>query len=281
LGPNILKQTGDLYRRFRNTLRYLLGALDGMSDAEVIDLKDIPELERWVLHRLFEMDTIIRADIEKYEYNHMLQALHHFCALDLSAFYFDIRKDSLYCDAPTSAKRRAVRTVLQALYDHLIVWLAPVLCFTAEEAFLARNKGAEGSIHFKTYPVLPSSWEDAALGNRWSAIRDIRRVVTGAMEIARADKVIGSSLQAAPIVYLAEEQADAIKGLDFAEICISSALIVTRDPAPADAFKLPDVPGVAVTVRLASGTKCERCWQVREDVNEEGLCQRCNQVIFG
>ncbi|MDX9690487.1 MAG: isoleucine--tRNA ligase [Proteobacteria bacterium] len=281
LGPNILKQTGDLYRRFRNTLRYLLGALDGMSDKEVVEPHDMPELERWVLHRLFEMDASIRADIEKYQYSHMLQTLHHFCALDLSAFYFDIRKDSLYCDTPSNSKRRSVRTVLQALYDHLIVWLAPVLCFTAEEAFLTRNKGEEDSVHFKTYPVLPSSWEDKALGQRWSEIRDIRRVVTGAMEIARADKVIGSSLQAAPVIYMAQEKAETIKGLDFAEICISSALTISLDPAPTDAFTLPDVPGVAVKVQLATGTKCERCWQVREDVNEEGLCQRCNQVVFG
>ncbi len=279
IGPNILKQTGDLYRRLRNTLRYLLGALAGMSEAERIAAKDMPELERWVLHRLAEMDASIRADIKAYNYNHILQSLHHFCAVDLSAFYFDVRKDSLYCDAAGSVRRRAVRTVMEALFDHLCVWLAPVLCFTAEEAWLARHPSKDGSVHFETFPVVPAAWRDEALGKKWEALRDIRRVVTGAMEVARAEKKIGSSLQAAPELYVTEAQAALLGGLDFADICISSALEIKMTKPPEEAFTLPDVPNVGALVRLAEGQKCERCWQIRTDVNEEKLCARCAKVL--
>lgn len=279
LGPNILKQTGDLYRRFRNTLRYLLGALDGMSAAERVKPEEMPELERWVLHRLFEMDATIRADIAAYDYNHLLQSLHHFCSLDLSAFYFDIRKDSLYCDKATSLRRRAVRTVLEMIYEHLVLWLAPVLAFTAEEAYLARHSGENESVHLQTFPQVPATWRDEALGAKWEALRDLRRVVTGAMEIARAEKKIGSSLQAAPDVYLTAGQAELLNGIDFAEICIASTLNLHQTTAPAEAFSLADVAGLAVVVQIAEGDKCERCWQVRGDVNGEGLCSRCAEAI--
>ncbi len=279
LGPNILKQTGDLYRRFRNTLRYLLGALDGMTEAERIAPAEMPELERWVLHRLAEMDASLRADIEAYDYNHLLQSLHHFCAVDLSAFYFDVRKDSLYCDAPSSTRRRAVRTVLEALFDRLVLWLAPVLCFTAEEAYLARHPETEGSVHLLTFKETPEEWRNDALGKKWAEVRDIRRVVTGAMEVARADKKIGSSLQSSPELYVSSGQAKLLGGLDMAEICIASDVRVHEGNPPAGAFVLPDVVGVGVVVNLASGMKCERCWQVKKDVGEGGLCPRCAVVL--
>lgn len=281
LGPNILKQTADLYRRFRNTLRYMLGALDGMSEKERVSHDEMPELERWALHRLQEMDVSIRKDIAAYDFNHVLQSLHHFCAIDLSAFYFDIRKDCLYCDKPSDIKRRSVRTVLELLFEHLVVWLAPVLCYTAEEAYLAYHPSEEGSVHLQQFRQVPQSWNNEELGKKWEAIRNIRRVVTGAMEIARADKKIGSSLQAAPEVYVTAEQAALLKGLDFADICIASALHLHEGSAPAGAFALPDVAGVGVVVELAKGIKCERCWQVREDVGAEGLCPRCANVVNG
>ncbi|MGE0108577.1 MAG: isoleucine--tRNA ligase [Bdellovibrionales bacterium] len=278
LGPNILKQTSDLYRRFRNTLRFLLGALDGMSEVEHVDVKDMPELERWVLARLDEMDRSLRDDIKKYNYNHLLQSLHHFCALDLSAFYFDVRKDSLYCDAEDSLSRRAVRTVLETVFETLVRWLAPVLCFTTEEAWLARHDGKD-SVHLKTFPDIPSAWRDEALCRKWAKIRDIRKVVTGAMERARADKVIGSSLQAAPEVYVTGAHEALLAGVNFAEICIASDLHLHVGEIPAGAFILPEVEGVGVVVKLASGKKCERCWQVRRDVNDAALCPRCAGVV--
>ena len=279
LGPNILKQTGYLYRRFRNTLRYLLGALDGMGEKERVALKDMPELERWVLSRVAEMDKTIRADLASYDYNHMMQALHNFCAVDLSAFYFDIRKDSLYCDGADSKKRRAVRTVLEILFDHLVIWLAPVLSFTAEEAYLARHPSEDGSVHLLTYPAVPEAWQDKALSEKWDQVRELRRVITGAMEVARAEKKIGSSLQAAPEVYVTKAQAALLAGLDLADLCIASGLTLHEGKAPAGAFALQDVPDVGVVVDLAKGKKCERCWQVRDDVSAEDLCARCASVV--
>ena len=281
IGPEILKQMGDLYRRLRNTLRYLLGALDGMSAAERLPVAEMPELERWVLHRLSELDASIRADIAKYDYSHMLQELHHFCANDLSAFAFDIRKDSLYCDRTDSLRRRATRTMLELVFDHLAVWLAPVLCFTAEEAYLARHPGTEGSVHLLTYPTVPTAWRDEALAAKWAKIRDLRRVVTGAMELARNDKKIGSSLQAHPVVYLTAEHAALLQGLDFAEIAISSSLTLRQEAPPAEAFTLPDVPSIGVVMGLAEGKKCERCWQVLPEVgrDHDDLCHRCHDAV--
>jgi isoleucyl-tRNA synthetase len=283
LGPNILKQMGDLYRRFRNTLRYLLGALDGFTDAERLPETEMPELERWVLHRLSEMDAVIRGDIARYDYNHMLQEVHNFCAVDLSAFYFDIRKDSLYCDKPDNARRRAARTVMNILFDHLAVWLAPVLCFTAEEAYLARQPGTEGSVHLLTYPAVPKAWENKALGDKWEKIRDVRRVVTGAIEVMRNEKKIGTSLQAHPRVYLTQDHKQLLEGVDFADICICSAVDFTvgSGQAPEGAFTFPGVDGVGVVVELAKGRKCERCWQVLPEVEgrADQLCNRCRDAV--
>ncbi|MDD5585966.1 MAG: isoleucine--tRNA ligase [Alphaproteobacteria bacterium] len=280
LGPNILKQMGDLYRRFRNTLRYLLGALDGFSDAERLPESEMPELERWVLHRLSEMDAVIRGDIAKYDYNHMLQELHNFCAVDLSAFYFDIRKDSLYCDRPDSARRRAARTAMNLLFEYLVAWLAPVLCFTVEEAFLARHPGAEGSVHLLTYPDVPEAWRNEALGGKWEKIRDLRRVVTGAIEVMRNEKKIGSSLQAHVYAYLTDKQWDLLEGHELASVGICSALTLKEAMPPAEAFTLPDVPGFGVVVKLAAGAKCERCWQVLPEVEGKAdvLCNRCRDA---
>lgn len=283
IGPDILKQMGDLYRRFRNTLRYLLGALDGMSAAERLPGADMPELEQWVLHRLHEMDGIIRADIEKFDFNHMLTELHNFCGNDLSAFYFDVRKDSLYCDRTDSLRRRAARTVMELVFDHLVVWLAPVLCFTAEEAFLMRHSGTEDSVHLHLFPTVPQEWRNAALAEKWAHIRNLRRVVTGAMELARNDKKIGSSLQASPQVYLNAEQKSWLEGIDFAEISISSSIALTTTQPPQGAFALNDVDGVGVVVGMAEGMKCDRCWQVLPEVGSHAdhpeLCHRCHDAV--
>ncbi|MCL2469259.1 MAG: isoleucine--tRNA ligase [Alphaproteobacteria bacterium] len=278
-GPNVIKQTGDLYRRFRNTLRYLLGALDGFEETEIVALKDMPELERWVLHRLAQVNFILRTDIAAYDYNHWLQTLHLFCTQDLSAFYFDVRKDSLYCDATDSPTRRAARTVLMILYEHLTVWLAPALCFTAEEAWLARHKEEDASVHFEQFPAPDPAWQNDALGQEWETLRAIRRVVTGAMEVARAANIIGSSLQAAPVVYVNEKQKALLEKHDFATVCIASSLSFSAQASPAQAFTLPDVADVAVIVGQAEGEKCLRCWQVRQDVNKEKLCARCAAVV--
>jgi isoleucyl-tRNA synthetase len=286
IGPEILKQTGELYRRFRNTLRYLLGGLADFDAAEVLPQAEMPELERWVLHRLYELDQKVRADIAVFDFNPMLTALHHFCSVDLSAFYFDVRKDSLYCDRTDSIRRRAARTAMKLVFEHLVVWLAPILCFTAEEAFLAYHGPsgrADDSVHLQTFPPVPAAWRDEALATKWNQIRDLRRAVTGAMEVARNDKTIGSSLQAHPHVYVTPEHKKLLQGVDFNEICISSSLSLHEGPVPAEAFALEDVAGAGVVIKPASGMKCERCWQVLPEVGSHAdhpdLCNRCHDAV--
>ncbi|HVO04573.1 MAG TPA: isoleucine--tRNA ligase [Candidatus Cybelea sp.] len=284
IGPEILKFMADHYRRLRNTFRYLLGALEGWRETERLPLKEMPELERWVLHRLAELDAKVRESAENYEFHALFTELHNFCAVDLSAFYFDIRKDALYCDAPMSTRRRATRSVLYEVFSRLTAWLAPILCFTTEEAWRARPfADGEESVHLRIYPPTPADWRDPVLAARWDKIRDIRRVVTGALELARADKKIGSGLQAHPVVHLSPERRAELDGADLKEIAITSDVSLANGAAPAGAFALPEVGGVAVVVNLAAGEKCERCWQVLPEVGENKqhptLCRRCSGAV--
>ncbi|QEX15408.1 isoleucine--tRNA ligase [Hypericibacter terrae] len=284
IGSEALKFVADHYRRLRNTFRYLLGALDGWSEAERLPPAQMPELERWILHRLAELGQQVRTAADNYDLHNIYMELHNFCAVDLSAFYFDIRKDALYCDAPKSLRRRAVRTVLHELFTCLTAWLAPVLCFTSEEAWQNRPwKEGEESIHLRLFPEIPAAWRDAALAQRWAGLRDLRRVVTGALEIERAEKRIGSSLQAHPTIYLTAELKQLCDGLDLAEISITSLATLIVGAPPAGAFTLPDVPDVGVTVGLAEGEKCERCWrQVPDrgvDPHHPLLCGRCADAV--
>ncbi|MGC2857297.1 isoleucine--tRNA ligase [Novispirillum sp. DQ9] len=284
IGPEIIKQTADGYRRLRNTLRFLLGALDGFNDAErVADVSAMPELERWVLHRLTEMDRLVRQCCHDFEFHTLFAEITQFCTVELSAFYFDIRKDVLYCDAPDSPRRMACRTVLDQLYHCLVKWMAPFLCFTAEEAWLARHPGQpDASVHLEQFPEIPAAWADEALAAKWEKIRRLRRVITGALEVARAEKKIGASLQAAPVVHAPADLLEAASGRDMEDICITSAITLVDDPVPEGAFTLPDVPGVGVIVALAEGEKCQRCWKVLPDVGSHahaGVCGRCDDAV--
>jgi isoleucyl-tRNA synthetase len=284
IGPEILKYQGDVYRRLRNTLRYLLGNLAGFSERERIEPAAMPELERWVLHRLAETDALVRETSQSYAFHTMFTALHNLCAVDLSAFYFDVRKDVLYCDPPGSLRRRAARTVLDRVFDALARWLAPVLCFTAEEAWLARHgEAADTSVHLELYPDLPASWRDEALGAKWARLRDLRRVVTGALEIERAQKRLGSSLQGAARLYVPEEYREALSGVDLAELCITSEGTVAFTAPPPGAFTLPDVPGVGAAIERAPGEKCQRCWRILPEVGAPDghaeLCHRCADAV--
>jgi len=277
IGPEILKTQVDIYRRLRNTLRYLLGALDGFTEAERLPHAELPEIDRWVLHRLTELDAGMRAACEAFTFHSVFAELHTFCAVDLSAFYFDVRKDALYCDRPDSLRRRAARTVFDILLDTLCAWLAPFLAFTAEEAWLARHPSDDGSVHLERFPDLPAAWRDDTLAARWETIRAVRRVVTGALEIERAAKRIGASVQAHPVLYLDQP----VEGVDWAEVCITSGLDVREGDGPAEAFRLADVAGVAVEPRRADGEKCLRCWKVLPEVgstHHPGLCLRCAEA---
>jgi isoleucyl-tRNA synthetase len=263
-------------------MRYMLGALSGFSEAERVDHAQMPELERWVLHRLAELDTEVREGYAKYDFQGVFQKLFAFCTTDLSAVYFDIRKDALYCDAPGSLRRRACRTVLDILFHRLTTWLAPVLVFTMEEVWLERFPGEESSVHLVDFPETPQAWRDERLAAKWETIRDARRVVTGALEVQRTAKVIGASLEAAPEVFVSPGMAGLLGSVDFAELCITSDLELKTFAGPEDAFRLGDVPEVAVLFHAAQGQKCERCWKVLPDVGTHkhpGTCARCSDAL--
>ncbi len=269
-------------------MRYLLGALDGFDEKERIAPAQMPELERWILHRLAELDEVVRRAVDDFDFGALFTAVHNFCAVDLSAFYFDIRKDALYCDRPDDARRRAARTVFDQLFDCLTAWLAPILCFTAEEAWQfrqgrTRDDAWTDSVHLRVFPEVPQGWRDEALAAKWNKVRDLRRVVTGAIELERANKRIGASLQAHPTVHANGAYIEAFRGIDLAEIAITSAATLQHGAPPAGAFTLPEVPEVGVVVGLASGEKCERCWRVLPDVGSHAvhpaLCGRCAAAV--
>ncbi|MCX7630086.1 MAG: isoleucine--tRNA ligase [Geminicoccaceae bacterium] len=282
IGKEILDGIGENYRRLRNTLRYLLGNLAGFGASERVPAETMPPLERWVLHRLEEIGRLVRSCNEEYDYVRLYNTILNFCTNDLSAFYFDIRKDSLYCDPLDSPRRRAARTVLDLLFDCLTAWLAPVLVFTAEEAWLVRHPGDEESVHLRSFPDLPASWHDPQLAARFERLREIRRVITGALEIERKEKRIGASLEAAPVLFLARAEDRALLAeVDMAELAITSGITVREGPAPEHAFRLEDVADVAVVPERAPGAKCVRCWRILPEVAEspERLCRRCAEVV--
>jgi len=272
IGPEILKQQAELYRRIRNTLRWLLGSLKGFDEAETVPYAELPELERWVLHRLTELDARIRKAAEDYDWTGVYPELHNFCATDLSAFYFDIRKDALYCDGPDSHRRRSARTVLDVLHRCLCTWLAPALVFTAEEAWLARFPSEDGSVHLVDFQFVPAGWKDTGLAERWNAIRTYRRTVTAGLEDMRREGTIGSSLQAKmQLVFGEGDPADHLSADEWAEVLIVSQVELLRG---AQTSNEPTV---------APGTKCDRCWRVLPEVGASAahptLCRRCEAVV--
>ena len=228
----------------------------GFTDAEKVDAGgDAGTGTQWVLHRLAELDAEVRSGYARYDFQGVFTKLFAFATTDLSAVYFDIRKDALYCDAASSLRRRSARTVLDLVFQRLTTWLAPVLVFTMEEVWLCRNPGEDTSVHLVDMPQTPAEWLNPALAAKWDGIRAVRRVVTGALEVQRTAKVIGASLEAAPVVHVADTAVlAALRSVEFAEMCITSGLSLTGDPEPAEAFRLPEVPGVGVVFELASGT---------------------------
>ncbi len=283
IGPEIVRQQADTYRRLRNTLRFILGNVAGFPAEEKVAPAEMPELERWVLHRLHALDRELRKACDSFEFHGFYAALHHFCATDLSAFYLDIRKDALYCDRVDSPRRRAARTVLDILFDCLSAWLAPVICFTAEEAWRARHGADAASVHLRTFPDIPADWRDDALAAKWSKVRALRRAVTGALEEERAARRIGSSLDAAPVVEATPDYVAAMAGVDLAEIAITSAATLVPAAGPAGSFAMAEIPGVAVTPAPTEHAKCSRCWKKLPDVGADPavpeVCGRCADAV--
>ena len=270
IGPEILKNTVETYRKLRNTIRWMLGSLAHFREEDRVKAEDMPELERLMLHRLAEIDAVVREAYENFDYKTVIATLANFMNTELSAFYFDIRKDTLYCDPPSSLARKSALTVIDDLFRSIVTWLAPILCFTSDEAWLARYADANSSVHLELFQRPLASWRNDALAKKWETIRDVRRVVTGALELERAAKRIGSSLEASPRVYVADKTVFGILAdVDLAEVCITSSDEVTNADAPADAFRLNDVPNVAVVVERAQGKKCARSWKILPTVGDD------------
>ena len=270
IGPEILKNTVESYRKIRNTLRWMLGTLAHFTPADVVDESAMPDLERLILSRLAALDAEIRAAYDAFDFKRITAALGNFMTVELSAYYFDIRKDALYCDPISSIRRRAALTVIDRLFDRLVKWLAPFLPFTMEEAWGHRHGDDAASVHLQQFPATPKSWRDEALERRWDAVWRLRSVMTGALERERANKRIGSSLEAAPEVHVADPALlAALDGIDLAEIAITSAADLIAGDGPADAFRLPEVAGVAVVARPARGRKCARSWKISEEVGSD------------
>uniref|UniRef100_UPI0025CF9FEF class I tRNA ligase family protein n=1 Tax=uncultured Sphingomonas sp. TaxID=158754 RepID=UPI0025CF9FEF len=259
IGKEVLATASDSYRKLRNTFRYLLGALDGFTEEERISFDAMPELERYVLARLTALDTELRRAAEAFEFNRYLRALTDFANEDLSAFFFDIRKDSLYCDAATDPKRRSYRTVLDILFHALVRYAAPILCFTAEEVWQSRFPSEDGSVHLLEWPELPQLGEDEALMARWTEIRGLRAQVTEAIEPLRREKTVRSSNEA--------------------EVTVPS--LPLEPHALAEAFIVADVSlAETVSVTRTEKHKCGRCWRHLPDVSADGeLCGRCAEVV--
>ncbi|NYJ11334.1 isoleucyl-tRNA synthetase [Rhizobium leguminosarum] len=268
VGKTIIQTNVDAYRKLRNTIRWMLGTLAHDKGEEIL-LADLPELEQLMLHRLAELDELVRENYDAFDFKKIARALIDFANVELSAFYFDVRKDALYCDAPSSLRRRASLHVIRQIFDCMVTWLAPMLPFTTEEAWLSRNPSAV-SVHLEQFAPVAKEWRNDALAEKWKKIRAVRSVVTGALEIERKDKRIGSSLEAAPVVHIAHpELMKALEGQDFTEVCITSAIEIAAGEGPAEAFRLAEVPLVSVVPKLAEGEKCARSWRITRDVGSD------------
>ena len=273
IGKEILIRHSDHYRRLRNTLRYLLGALNDFSENEKINFTEMPELEQWVLHRVSELSEKIQENTEKFNLHDIYLDIHNFCTIDLSAFYFDIRKDTLYCENPSSAERKSCRTVMDILFQSLTTWLAPIICFTAEEAWQSRYGDQENSVHLQTYFQAKKGWKNSQIGKKWSEVRELRSVVTSSIEEKRKEGVLGSSLQAKVLIEANEDSYNVLQDLNLPDIFICSDVQM-------DLNKNLSETKINVKVDLASGGKCMRCWKVVPEVKDNiELCNRCKSVL--
>jgi isoleucyl-tRNA synthetase len=270
IGPEIIKNTIETYRKLRNSIRWMLGTLAHFKPGDAVAHAEMPELERLMLHQLAGQAAIVRKAYAEFDYKTVVASLSAFMNTELSAFYFDIRKDTLYCDPPSSLARKAALTTIDIICDAILKWLAPVLSFTADEAWRMYRPDAEPSVHLTLFPGEFEAFRDDALAAKWEIIRSVRRVVTGALELERAAKTIGSSLEASPLVYVSDKTIfDTLFDIDLAEVFITSNAMATNDDAPAAAFRLNEVPGVAVVVEKAVGIKCARSWKILPDVGAD------------
>ncbi|MDR2007839.1 MAG: isoleucine--tRNA ligase [Alphaproteobacteria bacterium] len=280
IGKNILTQQAEVYRKIRNTLRYLIANLT--YHKEDVDYKDLADIDKWVLHNVFVLDNLYEKTFsENFAIHGFFNKLFNFMLSDLSAFYFDIKKDVLYCDSENSKDFKATLTVLNILFNFMLKWLAPFIPFTMEEAYAKRYAKDLGSLFLFDFPTAHTRWNNEDIFNKLERIKKIRKVVMGCLELKRADKTIGSSLEAAPIVYLNEEDKQLVANMDLADICITSSIAIKDlKEAPADLYGHEDVENVFVEFAKDNGEKCERCWKFYEKLSEHHLCERCESVVY-
>jgi isoleucyl-tRNA synthetase len=278
LGANILKQLEDVYKKLRNTIKYMLGALSGYNaSVESVPYADLPDLEKWVLHRLTEIHRELTVCTDSYDINKYFMTLYTFCSSDLSSFFFDIRKDCLYCDHEDDPKRRAYRCVLNALYQYIIRWSAPIIVFTAEEAWLCSHNTS--SVHLENFLVPDDAWINKKLCDTIDKVKEIRRSVTTALENFRKNKIIGSGLQANVTVFDPDNIVPIKDELFWEEVAITSGFKIRNESIPQEAFVSDDLRNIGVIVSVANGEKCERCWKVFAFLNEDKICERCQKVL--
>ena len=284
IGDEILKRQQDVYRRYRNTLRYLLGVISG-NETKTLPITEMPELEQYILSKIYDLDLLLKNSIKELDFNKFYTELHNFCANELSAFYFDIRKDTVYCDRPDNPKRIACLYVMRQIFMCLVHWLAPVLSFTAEEAWKAYNPESE-SIHLNQFPNIPSEWSNAALENKWENIQSLRKTITEAIEIERAAKTVGSSLECEISVYINDlETLKMLEKADIAELSIVSKAKIINAQSPSNAAVNEEL-GIGVVVKKTSGVKCDRCWKISTEIAKHdteygtaNLCDRCHTAL--
>jgi len=271
-----LEQHAESYRKIRNTFRFLLGNLQDKKinfDLNSKEIKKWPELERFMLHQIFVLNTNFHKHFVECNFHKLYRELLNFCSLELSAFYFDIRKDVLYCDEINSTKRLASINLLSIILDMLLKWFAPILSFTTEEIFQILNKNKQSSIHLETFPHIPEEWKNEKLFQKWNKLKIVRNVANAAIEVKRSNKEIGSSLEADIEVYLGEEYLKFIKDIDLSEHFITSkAEAKSMNNNSEELFRLDNVKNVKVLVKKASGTKCSRCWKIMEKPCERNNC---------
>jgi len=287
IGPEIIKSNVEYYRKIRNTIRFILANLNNWDEKlEKVDIGDLPELERLILHKIYILNQQVQTNYKNFDFLKSFNAAFNFCTNDLSSFYFDVRKDSLYCDARNSHTRKSTRTVLNYLFYFLVKILAPILCFSMEEAWLVR-KNNNDSVHLHDFEDIPKNWLDEDLNKKWNNILSLRKVVNGAIEIERQSKKIRSSLEAIPAIYCQNKAVEeSIKNLDLSEIFITSSVYFSTNKKPDQkSFSLDSCSNVHVIIEKATGEKCERCWKVNKDISEGGvknnafLCNRCSLIV--
>lgn len=289
ISKDILKQMSEVYRKIRNTSRYILGNLYDFNPAtDKVAYGNLPEIDKWALLKLQKLVQKVTQAYDEYEYHLLYHAVHNFCAVDMSAIYLDILKDRLYTAPPASVERRAAQTAMYEIIQALVCLIAPVLTFTAEEIWRYMPKGDQApvSVQMLSWPSVNEAWLDNALETKWDRILGVRTEISKALEIARRDKVIGHSLDARVDIYATDDLYAFLKALEaeLPTICIVSAATVHQDTAPADAFKGEELE-LAVKVSPAAGAKCERCWNYSETVGQDAqhpaICLRCAAVVKG